>query len=490
MNELPKSFSDLGESRKRNMANIIKILKTNPELDVEHKKYNINVTSLSNNLLSPEEVLAFIEQTEKVVQYPSHLYFHIPLCSYICKFCNYVKKKTEKGNERNEVNKWISLLKKEAEIYLKQFSWIKDIPINSVYFGGGTAALLQPNEIKDFLKFIYTEYNTENVDEISLEGNPDNFLGDKAKSFFDQGINRFSVGVQSFQDSVLSFSGRGHTSSMAEEAILNLKKLNVPFNVDLIFGLPFQDLNSVLCDTKKLCEWEVPTITIYRLRNADRQSIGIGHRSAWNSENFLKKNHIIFPKTNETYTMREQIVEILMSYGYRASPCGWWSRENTYKTPGNIPRVSQNKWQRFDTMLAYGPGVYGWYNCKNGRAIQTHNQLLLSKYEKIVSEGRIPLAFGRKLQDLSYLSARLGFAYKANQPIDLDIFSNEMGYDVLKINKFKDVIDDLCSRGFLLADNERKYFPTPAGEHLHEEIISILIHKKLDKEETTACKKF
>ena len=134
------------------------------------------------------------------------------------------------------------------------------------------------------LAHVRKNYQLDPDCEISLEGNPDNFIDGKIQKAINLGFNRFSVGIQSLQDEVLTFTGRNHTVAMSLESIRELKKTGLPFNIDYMFGLPFQTPEKVEKDMELLLKEEVPTITIYRLRNADRQSMGIGNKSAWNNE--------------------------------------------------------------------------------------------------------------------------------------------------------------------------------------------------------------
>ncbi len=383
----------------------------------------------------------------------------------------------------------MDLLIQEAKITLKNFPWIKEMKVESLYLGGGTAALMRPKQIKEILNFCHTHFNIQDNIEISLEGNPDNFLGSRIEEYIDSGINRFSLGVQSLQDNLLDFTGRKHSAQDALEVILKLKESRMPFNVDYMFGLPTQTIESVTEDVEKLCELDIPTLTIYRLRNADRQSMGIGLRSAWNSKSFKKKNEIYFPDARETYLMRENIIEVFKRNEYSASPCGWWSKKGTYNTEGNIPNVSRNKWQNFDSMIAFGPGVYGWYNNKNGFAVQTHNTLNLNDYKRQIQNNQIPLSFGRELSGLYYIAARLGFAYKANQPIDFKLISKEYGEAILEIKEVNEMLDDLLDKNMLVDLGNNVYRPGPLGEHLHEEVISIMIHEKLTGQTSQVCKK-
>ena len=103
--------------------------------------------------------------------------------------------------------------------------------------------------------------------------------------------------MQSLQDEVLKFVGRGHDAKMCIEAIELLKATKKPFNVDYMFGMPYQEVENIAKDIQKLVDLQVPTITIYRLRNADRQSMGIGNQALWNNPRVKNKMHAqgLFP---------------------------------------------------------------------------------------------------------------------------------------------------------------------------------------------------
>jgi coproporphyrinogen III oxidase-like Fe-S oxidoreductase len=151
------------------------------------------------------------------------------------------------------------------------------------------------------------------------------------------------------------------TAQDSLDAIGNLLATDCPFNVDMMFGLPYQTVETVRADLTTLVEMGVPTITIYRLRNADRAEMGIGNRAVWNIASVREKliRDGMFPELEITYQMRQAAVEVLLEHEYHPSPCGWWSRPGTY-ADGNIPQTSKNKWEQYNTMLAFGPGAYGW----------------------------------------------------------------------------------------------------------------------------------
>ncbi len=472
--------------------NLGALLARHPELQIDQEKYNINVTANYGVQLTPGQVLEKFSLHDGAGR-PAHLYLHVPLCSYICHFCNYVKRMLPKdGKEDSTLDAWATRLIDESQRYLDRFGWIKKARIESFYMGGGTAALLREKHLGRILNYFHSQYDMSHAVELTLEGNPDNYDREFVRAVQRLGINRFSVGIQSFQDTVTSFTGRGHDRMASLKAIHTLLDSGSPFNVDLMFGLPYQTPETVEEDLLTLAELGVPTVTIYRLRNAERHKMGIGNVSVWNVPSVREKLYEqgLFPSLDQTYAMREAAVRVLLRYGYQPSPCGWWSRPNTY-SGGNIPHVSNNKWQNYHTMLALGPGAYGWLTGGTGEVIQTHNETDIAAYVKrMETEKTQPLAFGRHLQGYQAVATALGFAFKANQPIAFERFADEYHVDLLAQEPFQSVIHELLEKDLVaFVSDGRAIKPTLEGESLHEEIISVYIHGRIGGFQDAVCKK-
>jgi oxygen-independent coproporphyrinogen-3 oxidase len=472
--------------------NLGALLQRHPELQIEQDDYNINVTANYGETLTPTEVFqAFAEHPG--ADLPAHLYFHVPVCSYICHFCNYVKRRLPNdGKEDETLTEWVTLLTSESQAYLDRVPWLGRARIESFFIGGGTAALLRPHHLERLLRHVRDRYALSDDCELTLEGNPDNFQRDYLQAARAAGFNRFSVGVQSFQDDVTRFTGRGHDSAASLAAIEQLLETGCPFNVDLMFGLPFQTATTVERDVRTLVERATPTITIYRLRNAERHKMGIGNRALWNVPAVRDRLHAEhrFPTLDQTYAMREAAVRTLLDYGYRPSPCGWWNAPGTYPD-GNIPRVSRNKWQRYDTMVAFGPGAYGWLTGTTDRVVQTHNETDIAAYARRVHAGDVrPIAFGRLLTGHEAAGSALGFAFKANQPISVERFQRQYGVDLLEDEPYRTVIEDLLTQELIApVDGEAAFRPTLNGEALHEEIISVYFQGRIGRFDDPLCKR-
>ncbi|MFI9770556.1 coproporphyrinogen-III oxidase family protein [Streptomyces sp. NPDC052415] len=490
---MSKTVASAGTTAVRPGTGLARLLQENPALRIGQDDYNINVTANYGDRLGPDEVAGALRAHPSAGR-PAHLYFHVPLCAYICHFCNYVKRKMPGGAEGERASQlWTDLLIEESTRRLAHAPWLSGARIESVYLGGGTASLLGTEQLARLAGHMRDNYALTDDCEISLEGNPDNFLHDELAEACAIGFNRFSVGVQSLQSEVNAFAGRGHDAEMSLRAIEKLRATGRPFNVDMMFGLPHQTPGKVAHDIRTLIDLKAPTITIYRLRNADRAKMGIGNRALWNVESVrdrLRAEHL-FPGLDETYEMREAIVELLLDGGYHPSPCGWWNRPGIYPD-GNIPRVSRNKWQRHDSMIAYGPGAYGWLTGDDDTVVQTHNIADISGYARHLQDGPgLPLAFGRRLAGAEAIGMVLGFAFKANQPIDAARFRRRFGIELFHDEPFAGVFTELLERGLVepVPGAGESVVPTLDGEALHEEIISVYFHQRIGSFAEAVCRR-
>jgi oxygen-independent coproporphyrinogen-3 oxidase len=187
--------------------------------------------------------------------------------------------------------------------------------------------------------------------------------------------------------------------------------------------------------------------------------------------------------------MREAIMSTLLKSGYYPSPCGWWSKTGVY-SDGNIPKISKNKWQNYQTMIAHGPGAYGWITDRNtSKSIQSHNELSIAKYAKGMKDpSHLPLSHGVILNSNEALATRLGFAYKANQPILFQEYEKRFGIHLLKNEPVGKILKDLEDRGFI-SIGEDHFVPTILGETFHEEIISKYFHERIGNFHESICKR-
>lgn len=186
------------------------------------------------------------------------IYIHIPFCHHKCLYCDFYS--TGKSKLTNE---FPSLILKEIEL---RKNFINDEKVQTIYFGGGTPSLLSFTEIQEILNGINEHFTIEPNPEITIEVNPDDLSMDVLRGYKSIGINRISIGVQSFIDDELTFLGRRHDAKKAIESILDI--YNTGFtnvSVDLIYGIPNSSLESWEYSLNKAIELNVQHLSCYHL---------------------------------------------------------------------------------------------------------------------------------------------------------------------------------------------------------------------------------
>ncbi len=160
----------------------------------------------------------------------SSLYLHIPFCRRLCGYCDFFK--SIKSEKMGEV---VDMMMVELE---QQRDFLSDQQLSTIYFGGGTPSLLAPTQVAAFLSRIDSIYNTSGVCEITLEANPDDLTRDYLRELRATGVNRLSIGVQSFDDDLLKFMNRRHSAEQAIRAIDDARAVGFDnIAIDLIFGV-------------------------------------------------------------------------------------------------------------------------------------------------------------------------------------------------------------------------------------------------------------
>ena len=168
----------------------------------------------------------------------SNLYIHYPYCKQACHYCNFHFSTMKKG--RDQI---MGLIEKELEIRVNE---VKS-PLDSIYFGGGSPSLISSKSLGCFIQNIKEDFEISNEVEITMEVNPDDVSKDYLLGLKESGINRLSLGIQSFFEKDLQLMNRAHSADQAHKSLGLVGKYFDNFSLDLIYGMP----NSNLLDWKK-----------------------------------------------------------------------------------------------------------------------------------------------------------------------------------------------------------------------------------------------
>ena len=162
------------------------------------------------------------------------IYIHIPFCKKACHYCNFHFSTSNDGIES-------MIMDIEKEILLREE--IHNQEISTIYFGGGTPSIIPINLLTRLLKSIHSKYNVSSNAEITLEANPDDITQERSIEWKSIGINRFSIGIQSFVESDLQWMNRAHNSIQSKKSIEIIQSAGFKnFSIDLIYGTPGQTI--------------------------------------------------------------------------------------------------------------------------------------------------------------------------------------------------------------------------------------------------------
>jgi len=188
----------------------------------------------------------------------SGIYVHIPFCRRKCHYCNFFSLASLKYKER-----FLDALKEE--IFLRK-NFLDSKPVESIYLGGGTPSQLQIPEIESILEDLRKYFNLAENMEITLEANPDDLDPAILLEYRNIGINRLSIGVQSFFDDDLQYLNRIHSGQRAEESVLQAKEVGFSnISLDFIYGIPTLTAEKWHKNLEKAFSLEVPHISAYSL---------------------------------------------------------------------------------------------------------------------------------------------------------------------------------------------------------------------------------
>ena len=186
------------------------------------------------------------------------IYLHIPFCKSRCIYCGFFS--------TTSLQKRQAYVEAVVEELRQRHSFLSDEPVSTIYFGGGTPSQLSPDELERMLQEIYNIYNVREEAEVTLEGNPDDLTPLLLRRLQQMGINRLSMGIQTFDEERLRFLHRRHTAQQAIQAVRDAQAEGFSnISIDLMFGFPDQTLDEWKRDVQTALTLQVQHISAYSL---------------------------------------------------------------------------------------------------------------------------------------------------------------------------------------------------------------------------------
>ncbi len=300
----------------------------------------------------------------------SGLYLHIPFCKQRCVYCDFYF-----VTSRKLVSDFSYTLKQEIEYQGTHFG--PKLPLDTIYFGGGTPSLLAPDNIQELLEVIDRFFDTSRVQELSFELNPDDVDDAYLKALRQTGINRLSIGVQSFFQEDLQWMHRAH-SDVEAGAIVDLARSAGfdNFSVDLIFGLPHQHPDTWLANLKRALSLDIPHLSTYSLTVEPRTPL---HKQVSTG----KQARVDDQTLADLY---QQTMDVLRAANYEHYEV------SSFAKPGFRSRHNQLYWQHTN-YIGVGPAAHSFWWGKNRSdepALRQANISNLKQYLASASSTRPP----------------------------------------------------------------------------------------------------
>ena len=296
------------------------------------------------------------------------IYIHIPFCRQACSYCNFYFSTSTK-----QKNDFITALLKEISLS-SDFIPIT-APIDTIYFGGGTPSLLSADELHSVLHALNQKFRVSRDAEITLEANPDDISPKALKDWMNEGINRLSVGIQSFQEDELRWMNRAHTAADSVKCIAEIREAGITdFSVDLIFGSSLLNDAGLEKNVQFIISQQVPHISCYALtvepKTALARMIALNKTAPVDAE-----------KQSDQFLL---LMDLLQHAGYEHYEI------SNYALPGKRSRHNSSYWQG-KPYFGFGPSAHS-YDGKNRRRWNIANNAL---YIQQLKMGELPAEEGQ-----------------------------------------------------------------------------------------------
>lgn len=263
---------------------------------------------------------------------PLALYVHLPWCVSKCPYCDF---NSHKAPAQLPAANYVNSLLTDLELDLP-LVWGRTV--HSIFFGGGTPSLFNAKWIERLLEGFRARLRVSPQAEITLEANPGTTEHDSFKAYSDAGINRISLGVQSFNDKALLRLGRIHGRAEIEQAVESIKAADIGnFNIDLMYALPGQSADEAFDDVRRALDCAPSHLSHYQLT--------VEPNTAFHAK------PPTLPDDDSAWAIQEQCSELLMAGGFGQYEISAWARE------GFRCRHNLNYW-RYGDFLGIGAGAH------------------------------------------------------------------------------------------------------------------------------------
>jgi oxygen-independent coproporphyrinogen III oxidase len=368
-----------------------------------------------------QDYLTFDALTHCSFNFMAGLYIHIPFCRKACHYCDF-----HFSTQQEHRYELVSAIGEELKL---QKEYLGELELKTIYWGGGTPSLLEAGELQIILDAIHRHYKIAPDPEITLEANPDDLSPDKLKTLRRLGINRLSIGVQSFDDEVLKFVNRAHTSGEAIQCLEDARTAGFDnISIDLMFALPGQSEKTWKENIDQALRLSPEHLSAYSLTIEEKTAFG-----RWRHAGKL------LPVPEEIAADQfELLMDSLGDAGYDQYEI------SNFGKPGKYSRHNSNYWKQ-EMYLGVGPSAHSFD--LTSRQFNVRNN---AHYSKAIQKGRIPferevLGLENKINEYIFTTLRTSWG------CDLEKLKKDFQFDLRLRNQV--YLTDLEQRKLVVIEN-------------------------------------
>ena len=375
------------------------------------------------------------------------IYVHIPFCTQRCIYCDFYFVTSNRGRSR-----YVEALCTEITLAAQEYG---KAPVATIYFGGGTPSRLPAASIAQVMRAIINVFDTSAVTEVTLEMNPEDVSAEYLNDLKQCGINRLSVGIQSFQATDLKFLNRAHGVGEAVQAIDQINEAGFEsWTMDLIFGLPDQSLVQWENNLTRALDAGAPHISTYNLTIEPRTPL------------FKQvERGLVKPAEDETVARAYQMaIETLEGSGYSHYEISSFAR------PSHRAKHNQAYWTH-NSYLGFGPSAHSFWWDESG-ARRWKNVANLNSYSQRVLADQSPVEFSEALTRRQLIAERIMLGLRTADGVSLATLNEIYDMDLLASKRTE--IYNLQDAGLIECDGPSVRL-TVRGRHVCDRVTATLV---------------
>ena len=373
---------------------------------------------------------------------PLSLYIHIPWCVRKCPYCDFNSHEARGAFPERE---YVAALVRDLELALPLI-WGRKV--YTVFFGGGTPSLLSGESIEQIMRSVRMLLPLDINAEVTLEANPGTVEADRFADYRDAGVNRLSMGIQSFNDTHLQALGRIHTADEARQAIEIAQQHFDNINLDLMYALPKQALDEALQDVRSALSFSPQHLSCYHL--------------TLEPNTLFHRNPPSLPDDDASSDMQQRIEETLAVQGYQHY------ETSAFAQPKRRAKHNLNYWQ-FGDYLGIGAGAHSKLSFP-GRVIRQARHKQPQAYLNAVAKGA-PLQSEHVVAPGELAFEFMMNALRLNEGFDSTLFEKRTSLSLLSIQR---ELAEAETRGLLFRDHQG-IAPTPMGQRFLNDLLGMFL---------------